>query len=152
MCKGTKDRKWKELNKSYIPWGSTPPSIRFCPWTFNPDPLLAAKFSLEERPGMDNPPELIFLPKLPPPTMFPIEFVIRGPALPNNWDIPIPGTLFRLLSPADVERIPGIEPPTPFELLLNPGLPTTLRPPLFGIPECPWELPWDNYKTIILWY
>jgi hypothetical protein len=28
-------------------------------------------------------------------------------------------------------------------------LPTTLRP-LFGIPECPCELPWDNYKAIIV--
>lgn len=128
--------------KKWIPWGSPPPSIRFCPWTFNPDPLLAARFSREERPGMDNPPELIFLPKLTPPTMFPIAFVIRGPAFPNSWDIPIFETLFLLLSPADVGRIPGIEPPTPFALLY-PGLPT-LIPPLFGIPECPCELPWDS--------
>lgn len=121
--------------------------MRFWPWTPNPDPLLAPKFSRDvERPGIDNPPELIFL-KLPPPTMFPIEFVvIRGPAFPNSWDIPI-GTLFRLPSPGEVERIPGIEPAPPLALLLKPGLPT-LIPPLFGIPECPCELLWDNYKTI----
>lgn len=78
---------------------------------------------------------------LPPPTMFPIELVIRGPAFPKIGDTPNPGTAFRLPIAAEVGRIPGIEPPTPFVLLLNPGFPTTLIPPLFVTPECPWELP-----------
>ena len=74
---------------------------------------------------------------LPPLTIFPIELVIRGPAFPKIGDTPNPGTAFRLPIAAEVDRIPGIEPPTAFVLLLNPGFPTTLIPPLFATPECP---------------
>lgn len=63
--------------------------------------------------------------------MLPIELVILGPAFPKIGDTPNPGTAFRLPIAAEVGRIPGIEPPTPFVLLLNPGFPTTLIPPLF---------------------
>lgn len=107
-----------------------------------PDPLFAFRLNRDARPGTDNPPpELILLPILPPPTMFPIELVILGPAFPNIGDTPNPGTALRLPIAAEVGRMPGIEPPTAFVLLLNPGFPTTLIPPLFVTPECPWELP-----------
>lgn len=122
-----------------IPCGSTPPINLFCPCTLKlPDPLLAVRFSRDARPGIDNPPpELMLLPMFPPPTMFPIELVIRGPAFPKIGDTPNPGTAFLFPIPAEVGRIPGIELPTPFVLLLNPGFPTTLIPPLFVTPECP---------------
>ena len=112
-----------------IPCGSTPLINLFCPCTFKlPVPLFAPKLSREARPGTDNPPaELTLLPMLPPPTMFPIELVIRDPAFPK------PKTAFRLPIAAEVGRIPGIEPPTPFVLLLNPGFPTFI--PLFETAE-----------------
>lgn len=46
-----------------VPCGSKPLIRRFCPWIPKlPDPLLAAKFKRDERPGTDNPPpELMFL-------------------------------------------------------------------------------------------
>lgn len=121
----------------YIPCGSTPLINRFCPCTPRPpDPLFPFKFRRDARPGMDNPPELI-LPMFPAATMFPIELVIRGPAFPKIGDTPNPGTVARLPIAAEVGRIPGIEPATPFVLLLNPGFPTTLIPPLLLTPECP---------------
>lgn len=73
--------------------------------------------------------------------MLPIELEMRELAFPKIGDTPNPGTAFRFPIVADVGRIPGMEPPTPFALLLNPGFPTTLRPPLLVTPECPWELP-----------
>jgi hypothetical protein len=97
------------------------------------DPLFPFKLRREVRPGMDNPPELI-LPMFPPATMFPIELVIRGPAFPKIGDTPNPGTALRL---PKLGILPGIEPATPFELLLNPGFPTTLIPPLLLTPDCP---------------
>jgi hypothetical protein len=107
-----------------------------------PDPLFAVKFKRDARPGTDSPPpELKLLPMFPPPTMFPPELVILGPVLPKIWETPNPGTAFRLPIPAEVGRIPGIEPPIPLVLLPYPGFPTTLKPPLFVTPECPWELP-----------
>ena len=126
-----------------IPCGSTPLIRRFCPWTVKlPDPLFAFRFRREARPGSDNPPPAVtLLPMLPPLTILPIELVIRGPAFPKIGDTPNPGTALRLPIAAEVDRIPGIEPPTAFVLLLNPGFPTTLRPPLLVTPECPWELP-----------
>jgi hypothetical protein len=80
----------------------------------------------------------------PPDTMVPPGLVILGPVLPKIWDTPKPGTAFRLPIPAEAGRIPGIEPPIPFVLLPYPRFPTTLIPPLFVTPECPWELPCDN--------
>jgi hypothetical protein len=100
------------------------------------DPLFALKFKREPRPGIDNPPPV--LPIFPPPTIFPKELVIRGPAFPEIGDTPNPGTAFRF--PIDAGN-PGIEPPTPFVLLLNPRFPTTLVLPLLVTPECPYELP-----------
>ena len=102
--------------------------------------VFLVRFRREARPGTDNPPGLI-LPMFPPPTMFPMELVIRGPAFPKIGDTPNPGTAFQLTIAAEVGRIPGIGPATPFVLLLNPGFPTTLIPPLLLTPECPWELP-----------
>src|ERR1044072_2008717 len=129
------------LQPKYIPCGSTPLISRFCPGTpMAPDPLLPLTFRREASPETDNPPELI-LPMFPPPTMFPIELVIREPAFPNIGDTPNPGTALLLPIAAEVGRIPGIEPVTPFELLLNPGFPTTFIPPLLLTPECPRELP-----------
>jgi hypothetical protein len=46
--------------------------------------------------GIDKPPELIFLPILLPPTIFPAELVIRGPKFPKDGDNDIPGTELRL--------------------------------------------------------
>ena len=108
-----------------------------------PDPLLVVKFTRDARPGTDSPPELILLPMFPPPTMFPIEFVILGPTFPKIGDAPKPGTELRLPAVTEFDEIPGNEPPTPFMLLLKAGFPTTLIPPLFVMPECPCELPCD---------
>jgi len=97
----------------------------------------------EARPGTDRPPpELILLPMLPLPTILPIDPETRGPAFPKTGETPRPETALRLPTAADVGRIPGTEPPTPFVLLLYPGLPKTFRPPLFVTPEYPpCELP-----------
>lgn len=100
-----------------------------------PDPPLPDKLRREARPGIDNPPpDAKLLPMLPPPTMFPIEVAIRGPVFPKTGETPNPGTAFRLPIPAEVGRIPGIEPPTPFVLLPNPGFPITFIP-LLETPE-----------------
>jgi len=114
-------------------------------------------------PGIDSPAELILLPILLPPTIFP-EFVIRGPKFPKTGEAANPGAEFRLptlakfedkpcieppiafmllLNPAEFrlptlakfEDKPCIEPPIAFMLLLNPGFPPTFIPPLLLIPE-----------------
>lgn len=109
-----------------------PPRNRLEPCTLRlTDPPLAPKFTRDARAGMDNPPELILLPMLPP-TILPIEFVIRGPTFPKIGDIPNPGTELRLPAVPGLEEIPGIE---PFMLLLKAGPPATLIPPLFVSPE-----------------
>lgn len=82
----------------------------YCPWTPKlPDPVLELKFNRDERPGADNPPpEHIFRPMFPPPTMFPIELVIREPAFAKIGDV---STALQLPIVAEVGRIPGMEPP-----------------------------------------
>lgn len=132
-----------------IPCWSTPLDNLLGPCTPKlPEPLFVDIFKREARPGTDSPPpEPILLPMLPLPTMLPTEPVTRGPPFPNTGETPRPGTALRLPIAAEVGRIPGIEPPTPFVLPLYPGLPTTFIAPLFvtpGYPPC--ELPCDIYK------
>lgn len=131
------NRKEQHWFVSLVPCGRTLPINLFCPWTPKlPDPALELKFNRDERPGTDNPPpELMLRPMFPPPTMLPMELVIRVPAFPKIGEAPNPGTAVRLPIPADDGRIPGTEPPTPFVLLEKPGFPTTLIPPLFETPE-----------------
>lgn len=70
--------------------------MRFCP--IFPDPLLTAKLSREPRLGIDNPPpELKVLPIVPPPTIFPMELVIREPAFPKIGETPNPGIVNQLI-------------------------------------------------------
>lgn len=84
----------KDINHE-VPCGKIPPIMRFCP--IFPDPLFTARFSLEPRLGIDNPPpELKVLPIVPPPTIFPIELVIREPAFPKIGETPNPGTVNQL--------------------------------------------------------
>lgn len=109
------------------------------PWTLRlPDPLFVAKFTREAKPGTDSPPELMFLPKLPPPTMVPIELASLGPTLPKTGDTPKPGTELRL-PVAEFGEMPEIDPPIPFILLLPKEWLPTLIPPLFVTPE-PWVI------------
>jgi len=99
-----------------------------------PLPELPLKFMRDTIPGIDRPAELILIPILPPPTIFP-EFVIRGPKFPKTGEAANPGAEFRLPTLAKFEDKPCIEPPIAFMLLLNPGFPPTFIPPLLLMPE-----------------
>ena len=133
------------LKKRKIPCWRTPLFSLLVPWTFKlPDPLLLDRFTRDARPGTDNPPEVILRPILPP-EIFPIELVIRDPAFPKIGFTPNPGTGILLLIPLELGFIPGIEPPTPFMLLLNPGLAANPTP-RFVTPECPYVPLWDIWK------
>jgi hypothetical protein len=101
-----------------------------------PLPELPLKFMRDAILGIDSPPELILLPILLPPIIFP-AFVIRGPKFPKTGEAANPGAELRLPTLAKFEDKPCIEPPIAFMLLLNPGFPPTFIPPLLLIPECP---------------
>lgn len=101
-----------------------------------PLPELPLKFMRDAIPGIDSPPELILLPILLPPKIFP-ELAILGPKFPKTGEAANPGAELRLPTLAKFEDKPCIEPPIAFMLLPNPGFPPTFIPPLLLIPECP---------------
>ena len=124
---------WGRCNR--LPCWSRPFIILLDPCTFRlPLTVLPLRFIRDAILGTDKPPELIFLPILLPPTIFPTELVIRGPKFPKDGDTEIPGTELRLPLAPKLEDKPWMLPPI-FMLLLNAGpAPTFIPLPLTA--EC----------------